>query len=99
MPERVSYRDVTVVGRPLPLLSEDRTREVGFGQFGHHSLDLSLNVLLILSQDVDRGRTGRVIFLRRERESRAVLHPEVKGALRMREDVEQGRERRAPVAS
>src|SRR5580658_1898351 len=97
MPERVPYGNVTVVVPSLPLLSEDRAREVGFGQFRHQPSDLGLDVRLVFPQYIDRARRVRVAVLRRERKLRAHPYPQVQGALRVRKDVGYRRERRPPV--
>src|SRR5579871_1595558 len=82
---------------PPPFLPHDRAREFGGGESSHYPLDLGLNVRLILLQHVDRRRSIGVTLLGREREGRAALHPEVEGALRVGEYVEEAGVRRTAV--
>jgi hypothetical protein len=98
MPQHLTDRYVTIVGRASTLLPVHGTVQVGFGQLGHDPLNLSLDVFLVLSYVREIRRSAGVGLLRGELEAGAVLHPEVERTLRVAEDVEEGRERRPPIA-
>jgi hypothetical protein len=85
-----------MVGRAA-LRPRDRSNRVGLAERGHVPVGVGLEVRLDLLELSESRRVSRLRFRRRERVRIAVLDPEVQRPLRVREDVEERRERRTPV--